>query len=69
LTISWTWPSNYPTPSGFNVVAFTGSDPTATANYLFDMVTVGATATSYTVAVCPTSAMSVVNAAVRSIYA
>ncbi len=29
LTISWTWPSNYPTPSAFNVVAFTGSDPTA----------------------------------------
>jgi len=69
LTISWTWPSNYPTPSAFNVVAFTGSDPTAAANYLFDMVTVGATSTSYTVAVCPTTAMSVVNAAVRSVYA
>jgi len=69
LTISWTWPSNYPTPSAFNVVAFTGSDPTAVANYLFDLVTVGANTTSYTVAVCPTSAMSVVNAAVRSVYA
>jgi hypothetical protein len=69
LTISWTWPTNYPTPSAFNVVAFTGSDPTAAANYLFDMVTVGATTKSYTVAVCPTAAMSVVNAAVRSVYA
>ncbi len=69
LTISWTWPSNYPTPSAFNVVAFTGSDPTAAANYLFDTVTVGATTTSYTVPVCPTAAMSIVNAAVRSVYA
>jgi predicted phage tail protein len=69
LTISWTWPGNYPTPSAFNVIAFTGSDPTATANYLFDMVTVGPSTTSYTVAVTPTSAMSIVNAAVRSVYA
>ncbi len=69
LTIAWTWPSNYPTPSGFNVIAFTGSDPTAVANYLFDMVTVGAGTLSCTIPVCPTNTMSIVNAAVRAIYA
>jgi hypothetical protein len=69
LTITWTWASNFPTPTGFEVVAFTGSDPTAAANYLFDIVTVGASARSYTVAVTPTASMGTVNAAVRAIYA
>jgi hypothetical protein len=69
LTITWTWPSNYPTPTGFNVVCFTGSDPTVVANYLFDMIAVGPAARSCTVAVTPTSAMSVVNAAVEAVYA
>jgi hypothetical protein len=63
------WESNFPTPTAFNVIAFTGSDPTAAANYLFDMVTVGPTARSYTIAVTPTSAMNVVNAAVEAVYA
>ena len=68
LTISWTWPSTYPTPTGFNVVAFTGSDPTVVTNYLFDIITVGPTTLSTTIAVTPTSSMSVVNAAVEAVY-
>ncbi len=69
LTITWTWGSNFPTPTGFNVIAFTGSDPTNANNYLFPMATVGPGVRTYTVAVTPTSAESVVNAAVEAVYA
>jgi hypothetical protein len=69
LTITWTWSSNFPTPTGFEVVAFTGSDPTVAANYLFPIATVGPNIQTYTVAVTPTAAEAVVNAAVRAIYA
>ncbi len=69
LTVSWTWPSNFPTPTGFEVVAFTGTDPTNAANYLFGIVTVGPSTLSYTVAVAPSSSEGTVNAAVRAVYA
>jgi hypothetical protein len=69
LTIAWTWPNNYPKPAGFEVVAFTGSDPTVAADYLFDITTVEASVRTLTVAVTPTTTMSTVNAAVRAIYA
>jgi hypothetical protein len=69
LTIEWTWESNYPTPLNFQVVAFTGSDPTVTANYLFDITTVVSSARSLIVSVTPTATISGVNAAVRAIYA
>jgi hypothetical protein len=69
LTITWTWGSNFPTPTGFEVVAFTGTDPTAAANYLFPIAEVGPTVRTYVVAVTPTAADAVVNAAVRAIYA
>lgn len=69
LTITWTWQSNFPTPTGFEVVAFTGADPTNAANYLFDIVTVGPGTLSYSVAVAPNASEGTVNAAVRAIYA
>ena len=69
LTIDWTWDSTFPTPNSFQVVAFTGSDPTATANYLFDIKTVVPSARSLVVPVTPTSTMGGVNAAVRAVYA
>jgi hypothetical protein len=69
LTITWTWGSNFPTPTGFEVVAFTGTDPTAATNYLFPIAEVGPTVRTYVVAVTPTAAEAVVNAAVRAIYA
>lgn len=68
LTIAWTWSSAH-VPSGFNVVAFTGSDPTATDKYLFDIATVDAAARTYTVALTPNGTIDDVNAAVRAIYA
>lgn len=69
LTITWTWAVNFPSPTGFNVIAFTGSDPTVATNYLFDVVNVGPNTRSVTIAVTPTSTMSVVNAAVEAVYA
>ena len=69
LTVSWTWPTNFPTPTGFLVAIFTGSDPTNTSNYLVPVVTVGESARSYSIAVTPTTAMTVVNAAVEALYA
>jgi hypothetical protein len=67
LTITWTWSSSFRTPTGFQVVAFTGDDPTNTTNYLFDIVTVDASARSYTAAITPGSNITV-NAAVRANY-
>lgn len=69
LTVAWSWEPNFPTPTGFQVVAFTGTDPTNAANYLFDIVTVGPSTSSYTVAVTPNSSEGTVNAAVRAVYA
>lgn len=69
LTVTWTWNANYQAPIGFNVVAFTGSDPTAAANYLFPVATVDASTRSYTVAITPNGTIDDVNAAVRAIYA
>lgn len=69
LTVAWSWESNFPTPTSFQVVAFTGADPTNAANYLFDIATVDPSTRSYTVAVTPNSAEGTVNAAVRAVYA
>jgi predicted phage tail protein len=69
VTVQWTWTSSFRAPTGFSVVAFTGDDPTATANYLFPVATVDASARSLTVAVSPTGEIDDVNAAVRAIYA
>ena len=69
VTVTWTWPANYPVPSGFNVALFTGTDPTNTANYIAPIATVGASALSYTFAVSPGSTLSTVNAAVEALYA
>lgn len=69
VTVSWSWPVNFPEPSGFNVSLFEGSDPTNTANYIAPIATVGESARSYTFAVTPNSSMTNVNAAVGAIYA
>lgn len=69
VTVSWSWPANFPEPSGFNVVLFEGADPTNTTNYIAPVATVGASARSYTFAVSPNSSMTNVNAAVEAVYA
>ncbi len=69
LTVTWDWPANNTQPTGFEVIAFTGTDPTATDNYLFPIATVGPTALSYSAPVQLTTSLSNVNAAVRAIYA
>jgi len=67
LTITWTWSTSFRTPTGFEVVAFTGNDPTNTNNYLFDIATVDASQRSYTAKITPGSTITA-NAAVRAIY-
>jgi len=69
VTVTWTWPANFPEPSAFNVVIFEGTDPTNTTGYIAPVSSVGASARSYTFAVTPTAAMSNVNAAVEAVYA
>lgn len=69
ITVAWTWPSNYPATTGFNVVIYEGSDPTNVSTYLAPIATAGPTATSYTFAVAPNASMTNVNAAVEALYA
>jgi hypothetical protein len=68
LTVSWTWPSNYPTPTKFEVLAFTGSDPTNASNYVIPVTDVDESQRSYTVAITPVSNLTI-NASVRAVYA
>lgn len=69
VTVTWTWPANYPTPSGFNVALFEGTDPAAVDQYIAPIAGVGASARNYTFAVTPSSEMTNVNAAVEAVYA
>lgn len=69
VTVEWTWPANFPTPSSFRVVLFEGDDPTNTSTYIVPIASVGANATQYTFAVTPNSSMTDVNAAVEAVYA
>lgn len=69
ITVAWTWPANYPTPSGYGVAIFEGSDPTNADTYIAPVATVGSAARSYTFAVAPNSSMDNINAAVEAIYA
>ena len=69
VTVAWTWPSNYPATSGFNVVIYEGSDPTDTSAYIAPVAVADAKATSYTFAVTPNASMTDVNAAVEAIFA
>jgi hypothetical protein len=69
VTVAWTWPINYPTPSGFNVALFAGADPTDTDSHIAPVAKAGESARSYTFAVTPTSSMTDINAAVEAVYA
>jgi hypothetical protein len=69
ITVTWTWSANFPTPSGYNVVLYEGTDPTNTGTYIAPVAVVGATARSYTFVVSPNSSLTNVNAAVEAVYA
>lgn len=69
MDIQWTFPANAPTPIGFDVVAFTGTDPADTTAYLFVPKRVEATDRRYVVSFFPKQNMGTINAAVRAVYA
>lgn len=69
LTVNWSFPSNAPNPSAFEVVVFTGTDPTDTTKYLINPVQTTGADRSYECSIFPKTTLSNVNAAVRAIYA
>lgn len=69
IDINWLWPATTPNPAYFEVVAFTGTDPTASTNYLFAPMRVPGSDRRLVTTITPLSTYSNVNAAVRPIYA
>ena len=70
LNINWAFPVNYePLILGFDIVAYTGSDPTNAANYLFETVRVNANVRQLVKSIYPTASLPTVNASVRAVYA
>ena len=69
LDINWAFPANAPAPLSFTVVAFTGTDPTNTASYLFQPMTMLPTDRRLVVAISPNVSVANINAAVRADYA
>ena len=69
LDINWAFPATAPAPLSFTVVAFTGTDPTNTASYLFQPMTMLPTDRRLVVAISPNVSVANINAAVRANYA
>lgn len=69
LDINWAFPANAPAPASFTVVVFTGTDPTNTANYLFQPVVMPSTDRRLVKAISPNISVANINAAVRADYA
>jgi hypothetical protein len=69
IKITWAFPAGAPTPTNFDVVAYVGTDPTNTANYLFPPVKVEASDREYITSITPSASLGTVSAAVRSNYA
>lgn len=69
ITISWSFPANAPNPEAFEVIAFTGTDPTDTTAYLFAPVRVLGADREYQRAIFPKTTLPTINAAVRAVYA
>lgn len=68
ITITWSFPANAPDPDAFDVVAFTGTDPTDTTSYLFAPVRVLGKDREFKQSIFPKTTLSNVNAAVRAVY-
>jgi hypothetical protein len=69
ITITWAFPANSPNPEAFEVVAFTGTDPTDTTAYLFAPVRVLGADREFKRSIFPKTSLTNVNAAVRAVYA
>ena len=66
--VTWTWPSNVPNPPYFEVVAYTGTDPSQTDTYVFQAQTVPGTDRHLQMVITPTTNVTGIQAAVRSVY-
>jgi len=70
LDINWTFPSNFESLIlGFDVIAYTGSDPTDSSKYLFAAVRVNPNVRRLVKSILPTTTLPTVNASVRAVYA
>jgi len=70
VTVSWTFPANYNALIlGFEVIAYTGSDPTDNSKWLFKSVGTDPTVRQLVKTIAPSVAAATVNASVRAIYA
>ena len=69
VSVTWAMPAGAPNPSYFQVLLFTGSDPTNTANQLATGQTVDGTARSMSLQMgVPAAGISALNAAVRAVW-
>ena len=67
--ITWQWPTNTANPSYFEVIAYTGTDPSQTDTYVFAPQRVPGTDRHLQMVLTPTANVTGIQAAVRSIYA
>ena len=71
LYVTWLWPANVPNPTGgFDVIFYTGTDPTNTNNYVFSPADhCEPTDRQFQRPCAPGTSLTGVNAAVRAVYA
>ena len=70
ITISWSFPSQFNALIiGFEVIAYTGTDPTDNSKWLFKSVGTDPTVRQLVKTYAPAVNQPVVNAAVRAVYA
>lgn len=67
IYVTWIWPSNAANPSWFEIVTYTGTDPTQTDTYVFDQKVPG-TERHLQMVVTPSVDLVGIKAAVRAIY-
>ncbi len=70
VTVSWTFPTSYNSLIlGFEVIAYTGTDPTDNSKWLFKSVGTDPTVRQLVKTIAPSVAAAVVHASVRAVYA
>jgi len=69
LYATWGWPTNVPLPSSFEVVFFTGTDPTVTNNYVAPIQKALPTDRGLQIALPIKTTLTGINVAVRAVYA
>ena len=68
FNLSWNFPVTADEPDHFEVVCYTGADPSVIANQIFQVVTSPSGARGFATQVRPSADISGINAAVRAVY-